>query len=61
VSDRLLEQWHFAYDSLVNDAVDMGIPRGVIPAVQPDATPAELQEAVKHLQAMMASFLSSGL
>lgn len=60
-SQKLLEQWHAAYNSLVTDAVDLGIPRSVIPIVKPDASPAELQAAVQHLQDMMASFLSSGL
>lgn len=61
VNDRLLEQWHAAYESLIVDAVDLGIPRSVIPSVPRDASPAELQDAVQHLQAMMASFLSAGL
>jgi hypothetical protein len=61
VNERLLQQWHAAYESLVVDAVDLGIPRSVIPAVPKDASPAQLQEAVQHLQAMMASFLSAGL
>jgi hypothetical protein len=61
VNARLLEQWHAAYASLVVDAVDLGIPRSVIPAVSADASPAELQQAVQHLQDMMASFLSAGL
>lgn len=61
VPERLLEQWHAAYESLVVDAVDLGIPRSVIPAVKAEASPQELQEAVQHLQAMMASFLSAGL
>lgn len=60
-NERLLEQWHAAYQALVTDAVDLGIPRSVIPEVKPDASPAELQQAVEHLQDMMASFLSSGL
>lgn len=61
VDERLLGQWHAAYGQLVVDAVDLGIPRSVIPDVAPTASPAELQEAVQHLQAMMASFLSAGL
>jgi hypothetical protein len=61
VNERLLEQWHAAYESLVVDAVDLGIPRSVIPSVKADASPAELQKAVRHLQDMMASFMSAGL
>lgn len=61
VNERLLQQWHAAYQSLVVDAADLGIPRSVIPVVPEDASPAQLQEAVEHLQAMMASFLSAGL
>lgn len=61
VNEKLLQQWHAAYQSLTVDAADLGIPRSVIPAVPADASPAQLQEAVQHLQAMMASFLSAGL
>jgi hypothetical protein len=61
VNERLLEQWHAAYGSLVVDAVDLGIPRSVIPSVKADASPAQLQKAVQHLQDMMASFMSAGL
>jgi hypothetical protein len=61
VDERLLQQWRGAYESLVVDAVDMGIPRSVIPVLQPGASPLEIQEAVQHLQAMMASFMSAGL
>lgn len=61
VNERLLEQWHAAYSSLVIDAVDLGIPRSVIPSVKAGASPAELQRAVQHLQDMMASFMSAGL
>jgi hypothetical protein len=59
--ERLLQQWVASYEVLVGDAADLGIPRSVIPQLGPQPSPAEVQAAVGHLQAMVASFLSSGL
>jgi hypothetical protein len=58
---RLLQQWVASYEVLVGDAADLGIPRSVIPQLGRQPSPAEVQAAVGHLQAMVASFLSSGL
>jgi hypothetical protein len=59
--DRVLEQWRASYEVLVADAVALGIPRSVIPSLSHAASPQEVQQAVQHLQNMVASFLSSGL
>jgi hypothetical protein len=59
--ERLLQQWVASYEVLVGDAADLGIPRSVIPQLGRQPSPAEVQAAVGHLQAMVASFLSSGL
>jgi hypothetical protein len=58
---RLLEQWRAAYESMTADAVELGIPRSVVPRLAADASAADMQAAVQHLQDMMASFLSAGL
>jgi hypothetical protein len=59
--ERLLQQWVSSYEVLVGDAVQLGIPRSAIPCLGPQPSPAEVQAAVGHLQAMVASFLSAGL
>ncbi|WIA34988.1 hypothetical protein OEZ86_013268 [Tetradesmus obliquus] len=59
--ERLLQQWVGSYEVLVGDAAELGIPRSVIPQLGPQPTPGEVQAAVAHLQAMVASFLSAGL
>jgi hypothetical protein len=59
--ERLLQQWVASYEVLVGDAADLGIPRSVIPQLGTQPSAAEVQAAVGHLQAMVASFLSSGL
>jgi hypothetical protein len=58
---RLLQQWVASYEVLVGDAAELGIPRSVIPQLGPQPSPGEVQAAVAHLQAMVASFLSAGL
>lgn len=59
--ERLLQQWVASYEVLVGDAAELGIPRSVIPQLGPQPSPGEVQAAVAHLQAMVASFLSAGL
>jgi hypothetical protein len=57
-------EWRAAYGALCADAHELGIPASVIPRLPDDDAELSLellQERQRHLQDMVASFLSSGL
>lgn len=56
-----MERWAAAYEALSQEARDLGIPKSAIPALPNDVSPQQLRTMRDHLQAMMASFMSSGL
>ncbi|KXZ48071.1 hypothetical protein GPECTOR_30g166 [Gonium pectorale] len=61
VTPLTLERWRDSYAALVEDAVELGVPRSAIPALPADANPDQIRAARDHLTAMMESFLSAGL
>ena len=61
MSEETMERWCIAYQQMAEDAQQLGIPRAVIPALPPDPTVPQLRSARDLLQAMIGSFLSSGL
>lgn len=60
-STETLERWRMAYEAMCKDARQVGIPNAAIPSLPASSSVKELREAIGHLQAMIASFMSSGL
>lgn len=61
ISTSTIERWTAAYQQMVRDAQDLGIPASVIPKLPANPTKEELRQARDHLDRMVQSFLSAGL
>ncbi|KAI3436851.1 hypothetical protein D9Q98_006261 [Chlorella vulgaris] len=61
ISAATLEQWEQAYRQMAADANQLGIPTTAIPTLPPHPSAADLRVARRHLEGIIASFLSAGL